>query len=85
MADRDLERRVVNYLVERRLPSVPQLAIEASGGIVTLRGRVHSISEKQLAVDCCQRVAGVIKLIDTLDVPMTSPVIASRKARTGSR
>src|SRR5690606_4668934 len=55
-ANRDLERRVVNYLHGRHVPGLRHLSVAADNGIVTLRGRVHSFYEKQLVQQCCQRV-----------------------------
>ena len=68
VADRDLERRVVNYLLGRHVPSLRHLAVAADNGTVTLRGRVQSFYEKQLCQQSCQRVAGVVRLIDAVDV-----------------
>jgi osmotically-inducible protein OsmY len=67
-ADRELERRVVNYLNGRHLPALRHLEVEADNGTVTLRGIVSSFYEKQLSQQCCRRVAGVVKLIDDVDV-----------------
>ena len=67
-ADRDLERRVTNYLNGRHLPALRYLQVEADNGTVTLRGTVSSFYEKQLSQQCCRRVAGVVKLIDAVDV-----------------
>lgn len=67
-ADRDLERRVVNYLAGRHLPALRHLAVEAHNGTVTLRGRVRTFYEKQLCQHCCRRVAGVIEYVDAIDV-----------------
>jgi len=67
-SDRDLERRVIGYLLGRHVPGLRHLAVEASNGVVTLRGRVHSFYEKQLSHHCCRRVAGVVQLVDAIDV-----------------
>lgn len=67
-ADHDLCRRVENYLVGFHRVSLRQLQIEADRGVVTLRGRVSTFYEKQLALNCCHRVAGVRRLIDEVDV-----------------
>jgi osmotically-inducible protein OsmY len=50
------------------MPTLRNLEVEAQGGIVTLRGTVNSFYEKQLGQQCCRRVAGVVKLIDAIDV-----------------
>ena len=66
--DQDLQRRVVSFLAGRYLPSLRQLEVDVQEGIVTLRGRVTSFYEKQVAIHSCQRVAGVRKLVDAVDV-----------------
>jgi osmotically-inducible protein OsmY len=71
-ADRDLERRVMNYLVGRQVPSLRQIAVEADRGTVTMRGRVYSFHHKQLCINCCTRVAGVVRLVDELTVAASS-------------
>jgi osmotically-inducible protein OsmY len=76
-ADRELERRVVNYLVGRHVPGLRHLAVNADNGIVTLRGQVRSFYEKQLCQHCCQRVAGVVRLVDAVAVMNTQPGVAA--------
>lgn len=66
--NRDLEQRVANYLATRYLPRLRSLEVTATGGVVTLRGRVSSFHEKQVAVHSCRRVAGVRQLIDDVAV-----------------
>ncbi|MBS0207367.1 MAG: BON domain-containing protein [Planctomycetes bacterium] len=66
--DRDLEQRVSTYLATRHVPSLRQLIVEAHNGVVTLRGKVRSFYEKQLMQQCCQRVAGVVQMIDAVEV-----------------
>jgi len=66
--DADLERRVMSFLWGRHVPSLRHLAVQAVAGTVTLRGQVRSFYEKQLCHDCCRRVAGVVRLIDHVDV-----------------
>lgn len=67
-SDRDLKRRVSSYLASRYFPALNQLEIEAKAGIVTLRGCVSSFYEKQVALTSCQRVAGVLQLVDAVQV-----------------
>lgn len=73
-ADRDLERRIMSYLARRHVPGLRQLEVVANNGTVTLRGQVRSFYEKQLSQHCCRRVAGVLKLIDAIDVVSLSNV-----------
>jgi osmotically-inducible protein OsmY len=66
--DRDLERRVVNYLMGRQMPTLRQIHVEADQGTVRLRGEVRSFYQKQLCLNCTRRVAGVLDLVDELNV-----------------
>ena len=66
--DADLERRVVNFLAGRNVPGLRHVIVEAVDGIVTLRGRVRTFHEKQLCQSGCLRVAGVMRLVDCLEV-----------------
>ncbi len=66
--DKDLERRVSQYLLDRRMPGLRHLSVEAHGGTVVLRGRVRTFYEKQLCGSICRRVAGVIRLEDLVAV-----------------
>ena len=67
-ANSDLKRRIINYLVSRHVPALRHVEVEAVAGTVILRGKLRSFYHKQLCLHCCQRVAGVIKLIDELVV-----------------
>jgi hypothetical protein len=94
-ADHDLKRRVALFLAGRHVLSLRYLEVEARGGTVTLRGRVGSFYEKQLSQQCCRRVAGVIELVDHVEVaerpscrgrdresaPRTSEVSKTSRAR----
>ena len=66
--DQDLQRRVLSFLAGRYLPSLRTLQVDVHEGTVTLRGRVASFYEKQVAIHSCQRVAGVRNFIDAVDV-----------------
>lgn len=67
-ADSDLRQRVTQYLENRHMPGLRNLDIEARSGVVTIRGTVRSFYEKQLCQNICRRVAGVLDLVDDVDV-----------------
>lgn len=67
-ADLDLERRVRMALDSSNMPTLRRLAVEARAGVVTLRGRVYSFYEKQISHSHCRQVAGVVGLVDAVDV-----------------
>ena len=49
-------------------PGARWLEIESQAGVVTLRGVVRSFYQRQLCIHCCQRVAGVHRVQDELEV-----------------
>ncbi len=67
-SDEQLQRRVTNFLWQRHFPGLRSLKIEARAGTITVRGKVRSFYEKQLCQHSCRRVAGVLKLIDEVEV-----------------
>jgi osmotically-inducible protein OsmY len=67
-SDTDLQTRVVSFLAGCHMPGLRQLAVDAKQGVVTLRGRVRTYYEKQLGGQGARRVAGVVKLVDCIDV-----------------
>lgn len=66
--DRELERRVRNFLASRHVPDLMRLNVEVANGQVTLQGVVRSFYHKQLVQDCCRRVAGVRGFVDCVKV-----------------
>ena len=75
-ANRDLERRVKNYLEARHVPGLRCLSVQANAGVVTVSGRVLTFYEKQLCNQCIRRVAGVLELVNAVDVANDSAAIA---------
>lgn len=67
-SDRDLERRITSFLLSKHKPSLRQLGVKVHSGHVTLSGSVKSFYDKQLAISCAQRVAGVVGLTDQVGV-----------------
>lgn len=66
--DDDLKHRVANCLGQRNMASLRRIGVEAKDGLVTLRGNVRSFYEKQLCLNCTRHVAGVIRLVDRIEV-----------------
>jgi osmotically-inducible protein OsmY len=67
-ADSDLGSRVSNYLHTLNRPSLRGLNVEVRHGEVFVSGTLPSYYEKSLALNACQRVAGVLKLCETIEV-----------------
>ena len=66
--DEHLARNVRNFILPRIHPTSNQVHIEANRGVVTLKGRVGSFYYKQLWLNGAQRVAGVRRVIDEVEV-----------------
>jgi osmotically-inducible protein OsmY len=66
--DLELERRVTNYLAQRHVQALRLIRVACKNGTVILTGKVQSFYERQLCLSCCQRVAGVIQLVDEIEV-----------------
>ncbi len=66
--DQALANRIAECLRRTHRPSMERLQIETHGGVVTLSGRVFSFHEKQLCLSLCQRVPGVVRVVDRLAV-----------------
>jgi hypothetical protein len=60
--------RVQLLFAAQAIPAFRRIVIEAQQGHVTLRGALASYYHRQLAVALVRRIAGVIHVIDQLDV-----------------
>ena len=70
--DEEVCTRVKNFLFSRHFPSIRELEVDVDNGIVTLSGNVQSYYEKQVAMNSCQHVAGVLDLIDKIEVELSA-------------
>ena len=66
--DEDLRRRIVVFLFQRNEPALRRIEVDVSNGRVDIRGEVESFYLKQLCLSCCQRVAGVLQVVDEVEV-----------------
>ena len=74
ISDQELARRVENFLSTRNYPALRDLKVSVHDGCVVLSGCVSTFHEKQLATSCAQRVAGVLDVINKIDVPGHIPL-----------
>ena len=70
--DEEVCMRVKNFLFSRHFPGIRELEVDVDNGIVTLSGNVQSYYEKQVAMNSCQHVAGVLALIDRIEVALAA-------------
>ncbi len=71
-ADLDLENRIASFLDQRSVPHGCQVRANAHQGTVVVSGQLESQHEKWLCLETCQRVAGVVRLIDQIVIPADS-------------
>lgn len=65
--DQDLAERVGLFLQMKR-PELANLLVSAVDGEIRLRGSVSSYYLRQLAISVAQHVAGVLRVIDRIEV-----------------
>lgn len=63
-----LRERVELLVQQRGLAADSTVQIEARGGVVTLRGTVPTFYRRQLLFSSARRVAGVLEVVDQLEV-----------------
>lgn len=80
-----LASRVQLFLASQPRPALRYLQVEALGSTVTLRGLVTTFYERQLALQCSRRVAGVRQLIDEITVQELAPQPRADVSRVASR
>ena len=67
-SDEDLVDRVRLFLDILHLPALKQIQVDVEQEVVFIEGNVRSYYERQLAVACVRRVAGVRQIIDNIRV-----------------
>jgi osmotically-inducible protein OsmY len=70
--DGEIERKIIFHLAETQRPGLKRLVVEVVDGCVSLRGRVQSFYEKQLAIHSCQSVTGLVRAIDVAEVAVAN-------------
>jgi osmotically-inducible protein OsmY len=66
--DEDLCRRIRLFFNALGLAALRRIHVEVEAGLVTVDGVVRSYYERQLALACVRRVAGVRQIIDNIRV-----------------
>ncbi|MDG2013445.1 MAG: BON domain-containing protein [Pirellulaceae bacterium] len=66
--DEDVLWRVESYLESKHFAAFRNLHVVVDQGVVTIAGQVSNYHERQVALNCCLRVAGVLELVDQIRV-----------------
>ena len=72
-ADEQLQQRVRLFLSTSSIPALRRIRVNVEADTVVLAGQVNSFYEKQLAAEFTRRVAGVIHVVDLIDVRSYAP------------
>ncbi len=67
-ASDDLVRRVSHTLAASNIPALRDVRVNVAGDIVVLSGEVQTFYQRQMAAQFAQRVSGVVRLDDRLQV-----------------
>ena len=66
--DAELEHRIYSFLHLRQVSPNGRIRLRVRGGTVVVSGKLCSSHAKWLCMECCRRVAGVIKIVDQLRI-----------------
>ena len=64
----ELQRRVQQFLMTAHLPALRHVGVEVVDDSVVLTGSVQSFYEKQMATEFARRVAGVVSVVNSIEV-----------------
>lgn len=78
--DRAIALRVAHALAELRVPILRTLEVVVREGHVTLRGRVRSYYERQLARANAKRVPGVVSVSEEITIVEPVTVVGGRRS-----
>ena len=70
--DLQLKRQIETNLQKHKRRRINQIHVEVNAGVAVLKGEVSSYYEKQLALDSCRQVKGVVETVDHIDVSVAA-------------
>jgi osmotically-inducible protein OsmY len=65
---KDIGAEIASALMRQAIREAKHIGIEVKGGIVTLKGKVHSLAERDAAVGVAFTARGVSQVIDKIEV-----------------
>jgi len=74
--DSIVQERVERFLAASNIPALRRLSVSVEGDVVSLNGEVSTFYEKQMAVQFTSRVAGVVRIVDRINVRAYEPLRA---------
>ena len=65
---KDIRSEITAALTRQAMREARHITVEVEGGVVTLRGKVHSLAEREAAVGAAFSAPGVSRVVDKLEV-----------------
>ena len=66
--DSQLESRIINCLHAKGVPELASIHLDVHDGSVVISGTVSQTSVQRHCYECCSHVAGVIKVINRIEI-----------------
>jgi osmotically-inducible protein OsmY len=67
-SSKDIGRQITAALTRQAVREANHIGIDVEGGVVTLRGKVHSLPEHDAAVGAAFSASGVSRVVDKLEI-----------------
>lgn len=65
---KNIQSEITAALTRQAMREARHITVEVEGGVVTLRGKVHSLAEREAAVGAAFSAPGVSRVVDKLEV-----------------
>jgi osmotically-inducible protein OsmY len=65
---KDIGQQITAALTRQAMREARHITVEVDGGVVTLRGQVHSLAEREAAVGAAFSATGVSRVVDKLKI-----------------
>jgi osmotically-inducible protein OsmY len=65
---KDIRSEITDALTRQAMREARHITVEVEGGVVTLRGKVHSLAEREAAVGAAFSAPGVARVVDKLEI-----------------
>jgi osmotically-inducible protein OsmY len=65
---KNIQSEITAALTRQAMREARHISVEVEGGVVTLRGKVHSLAEREAAVGAALSAPGVSRVVDKLEV-----------------
>lgn len=68
VSGKDIGTQITAALTRQAMREASHITVDVEGGVVTLRGKVHSLAEHKAAVGAAFSARGVSRVVDKIEV-----------------